>query len=704
MQSQALGTKDITQASHHHRMRPVQYEDIIIKEKPKLVTISPDGTKVAFVIEKSNIEENKVTNTLSIWDKQSGSTTATPLPLDEIKKILWVGNAVYALGQKEKEFQIYRIENDTSTLLVSSLNPISTFTTLNQNKLYYTQITSTPDEKIKKEKEEGYAYRWGQDMTLTLINKEYKHYEFEEIWSLDIPSETKQLLTKFDFKNYFDNPSLHHSLISAIELSPDESKLAININRLGNPRLGAPTFCEDLIVLDLQKNKTYNLLAENQITIKRNPCWINNNELIFIEENCANKEYNLWLWNSLSGVPKKLKFDIGHERPISLLWSNKKNLLIVSCGEILFKISLAKNTKETIQVPANLLSKDFWTESISFDDGLHFLASTIEDVNMPPQVVLYDLQSKQLTTLTTLNPGIENIDLGKIEPITIAANEDMEAKGFLLYPVDYTPTKRYPLIIATYGFLGKRYALYVEEWHSSFPAHILARNGYFVLLLNTPRDRSQMMINNSVEAREQCGWQKLTAFEHAVTTLVERGLVDENKIGLYGWSQGAFMVEFFISHSKKFQVASIGEGGDYNPGEFWSGGNAWLQIFENTFGGPPWGKTLKNYVDFSPFFNVDKIKTPLLMEYSTCPLLGLEMYTPLRYLNIPAELVVYEGEEHNFVKPKARLASMKRKVDWFNYWLFDQRDSTNLEQYRRWDEMRADFKKHTKEATSLPEE
>ncbi len=48
-------------------------------------------------------------------------------------------------------------------------------------------------------------------------------------------------------------------------------------------------------------------------------------------------------------------------------------------------------------------SRDDWTGYISFDNNLHFLASTIEDVNTPPQVVLYDLQNGQLTTLTTLN-------------------------------------------------------------------------------------------------------------------------------------------------------------------------------------------------------------------------------------------------------------------------------------------------------------
>jgi hypothetical protein len=114
-------------------MRPIQFEDIITTEKPKLVTISHDGTKVAFAVERSNIEENNVTDTLYIWDQKSGSATAL-LTLESVKKILWVQDANYVLGQKEKEFQIYRIENGVPTLMVSSWNPISTFAAINHNK------------------------------------------------------------------------------------------------------------------------------------------------------------------------------------------------------------------------------------------------------------------------------------------------------------------------------------------------------------------------------------------------------------------------------------------------------------------------------------------------------------------------------------------------------------------------------------------
>jgi dipeptidyl aminopeptidase/acylaminoacyl peptidase len=226
---------------------------------------------------------------------------------------------------------------------------------------------------------------------------------------------------------------------------------------------------------------------------------------------------------------------------------------------------------------------------------------------------------------------------------------------------------------------------------SSFPAQTLAGEGYLVLLLNAP-GTSQGFKGDSEIARQLEGWNKLELFEQAVDLLVERGIGDPNKVGIYGWSHGAFIVNFIISHSQKFHVACLGEGGDYNPGGFWKGGSRfWPKIYESTFGGPPWGETLKNYLDFSPFFQVDKIRAPLLLEFaSESGNSGFEMYVPLRYLNVPAELVIYDGEEHNFIRPKARMASMARKLEWFNFWFFDKQnfDPKKQKQYERWGKMR----------------
>jgi len=107
-----------------------------------------------------------------------------------------------------------------------------------------------------------------------------------------------------------------------------------------------------------------------------------------------------------------------------------------------------------------------------------------------------------------------------------------------------------------------------------------------------------------------------------------------------------------------------------------------MKEYDNIYGGPPYGKTLQNWLDYSISFNLDKIHTPLLMEEmgygisTPNPHLfqdGLaeswEVFSGLNLLGRPVEQYFYPNEDHTPDDPKARLASMQRNVDWYRFWL-----------------------------------
>ena len=56
---------------------------------------------------------------------------------------------------------------------------------------------------------------------------------------------------------------------------------------------------------------------------------------------------------------------------------------------------------------------------------------------------------------------------------------------------------------------------------------------------------------------------------------------------------------------------------------------------------------------------------------------------------------ILKSEEHIFVMPKARVASMARKVDWFSFWLLNMQDPHpgKKAQYERWNRMKGDYSK-----------
>jgi hypothetical protein len=70
-----------------------------------------------------------------------------------------------------------------------------------------------------------------------------------------------------------------------------------------------------------------------------------------------------------------------------------------------------------------------------------------------------------------------------------------------------------------------------------------------------------------------------------------------------------------------------------------------------------------------------------------------EMFSNLRYLRKPVELVVIPDIQHGvhiLQNPRQRLASQGGTVDWFCFWLKDEEDPDPAKsaQYARWHELR----------------
>lgn len=169
-----------------------------------------------------------------------------------------------------------------------------------------------------------------------------------------------------------------------------------------------------------------------------------------------------------------------------------------------------------------------------------------------------------------------------------------------------------------------------------------------------------------------------------------------------------------LTHSKlKLAAASSADSGIYNYGTYWIWntfpGN--LEGAEVQMGGPPYGATFENWQRYSPAFNADRVQTPLLMEYTNeteyGPVNAYEFFTALRRQGKPVELFYYPRGEHELDTPAERLASLRRNVDWFRFWMQGFEGSSpayDPDQYKRWRELRALTARHDKEPNTVGNE
>ena len=85
-------------------------------------------------------------------------------------------------------------------------------------------------------------------------------------------------------------------------------------------------------------------------------------------------------------------------------------------------------------------------------DGKAFV-DVQQAVDVPPTTVLRDAQGKELAVLATSDTTkFDDLKLRKTERFTfLAADGKTTCYGTLMFPSDFDPSKRYPLIVSVYG-------------------------------------------------------------------------------------------------------------------------------------------------------------------------------------------------------------------------------------------------------------
>jgi dipeptidyl aminopeptidase/acylaminoacyl peptidase len=308
-----------------------------------------------------------------------------------------------------------------------------------------------------------------------------------------------------------------------------------------------------------------------------------------------------------------------------------------------------------------------------------------EDLDTPPKVYSYDPQTRQRALLLDLNPQLSNFKLGKVEEVNWLASDGHEVYGGLYLPPDYKSGIRYPLVIQTHGFDKARFWI-DGPWTSAFAAQPLAAKDIVVLQIggSTERGADGRNANSPREAPRQ-----MAAYEGAIDYLDQRELIDRSKVGIIGFSRTVFHTEYTLTHSK-YPIAAV----DLADG--FDGGYINYLLFPATDyvkvnGGPPVGETAALWLQNSPGFLVDKIKTPVRMEYyGFAGALGAwQWYSGLSQLDKPVEFVWIPFGTHLLKKPWDRLVSQQGSVDWFGFWLKGEIDPDPMkrEQFQRWEKM-----------------
>ena len=368
--------------------------------------------------------------------------------------------------------------------------------------------------------------------------------------------------------------------------------------------------------------------------------------------------------------------------PSWLTWTGKQTLLVSSVAggsQRLSVFTLHGNdpaTQQPLLTVAAALRDGTLASAVSLSarhDVLAFVHSTFDS---PPEIYSASFRvnraaqpvrlAKAPHAITHLNDHVQPM-WGKAVSVTWH-NEGSEVQGWLLFPPDYDPHKRYPMIVYVHG--GPSAATLPTWPRDGYGAVPLAAMGYFVLMPN-PRGSFGEGESFAKGVRLNMGYGDLRDILAGVDKVEAQYPIDDSRLGVTGWSYGGFMSMFAPTQTHRFKAAVIGAG--LSDWESYYGENSideWMIPF---FGASVY-QDPKAYAKSSAIDFIQNDKTPSLVvvgEYDgECPApQSFEYWHALRAMGVPTTLVVYAGEGHGFVKPQDSRDVLQRALRWFDKYL-----------------------------------
>lgn len=271
------------------------------------------------------------------------------------------------------------------------------------------------------------------------------------------------------------------------------------------------------------------------------------------------------------------------------------------------------------------------------------------------------------------NENLRKKTIAKTEVIRWKGALDEEIEGILYYPHNYQAGRKYPLVVMIHGGPhGHDADAFRESW--GYPHQLYAQRGAFILKPNYHGSSNYgLKFGESISGGKYNDLEWLDV-EKGVDHLIAKGLVDPDRLGVLGWSNGSIISIELSVRTNRYKAVGAGAG-DVNWTSDW--GNA---VFGDAFEQYYLGKTPMDdpefYVKKSPLFQMSKVTSPTIIFFGTedrqVPTeQGWQHYRALQhYGKTPVRFILFPGEPHSLRKYVHQKRKVEEELAWFDQHLF----------------------------------
>ncbi|MFZ4380979.1 MAG: S9 family peptidase [Sandarakinorhabdus sp.] len=257
--------------------------------------------------------------------------------------------------------------------------------------------------------------------------------------------------------------------------------------------------------------------------------------------------------------------------------------------------------------------------------------------------------------------------IGAMERITWKAPDGLPIEGWLQYPPNFDPAKKYPVALEIHGGPNGDYGPYFSITHQLYAAA-----GYVVLWSNTRGSvgYGERFANGiSPEYGGEFPGPDHDDLMAGVDEVLKRPWADANNQFIGGGSGGGTLTTHAIGKTNRFNAAAA-----LRPVSDWTiqvlTGDGTTTHMLQWMGGTPW-ENRERYLRRSPFGQIAQVQTPTLLitgeaDFRTLIAQTEAYYQALKVRGVPAMMVRLPEANHGMGRPSQWLQSNLAVIDWYN--------------------------------------
>ncbi len=285
---------------------------------------------------------------------------------------------------------------------------------------------------------------------------------------------------------------------------------------------------------------------------------------------------------------------------------------------------------------------------------------TAQNFTQPPEIFVLPY-GKDPVKVSSLNEPLKNMSFSKSQVIRWPSFDGKEVEGILHFPLHYKEGDSFPLLVHLHG--GPTW-LFLRSY--SAESQVFTARGFGVLQVNF-RGSAGYGQDFRFDNLGNWGGKDVQDVLYGVDFCMSKGWVDEEQLGVFGWSYGGFLTSMTISKTRRFKAAVEGAGltdlvsfagtsdivgfiPSFMQSEFWQAEELWR--------------------DRSAVMHAEQITTPLLIIHGEHDARvptgqGYEFYQALKRVGKTVEMAVLPRSGHGPGEPKLVREVLRLQLDWF---------------------------------------